>query len=418
MSFLEAAYASGQLVGLMLEKRAWPAVTDPTVQSSNLLQATKTKAPPAAPPPPVTPETVGTTFGMQEQAKTRLEPRRKLSELDSLKALTESMYATHGPQGVMNTIGANPGLRGQMLGHVKTLAGAASPRPQQGMFSGLMHTQSLPLRAAVSGKIGAEICTTCRKAKHYGSCTAPRPIPEKIANFNPGLTAASSEAGMDTGATSPHYHSATQADSSLARARDSQPADVQAGTAFADLYRHLGITSQTDEPGRMYGGLHKVSMPITPAGMLLSAGVPAGVAALSGGDAGTIAGAGLGGLAGGLAGSGASPQSGTLTQLMMAYPAWAGGSALGGALGGYAGSKLSGWQLWGTGGHSRWEDRGPGSTPNPYEERLTVKGPPVGWGDEGEQRVRRTFDGIDQGSAVDSSSIENVTPDPGPAVGL
>lgn len=79
----------------------------------------------------------------------------KCSELDSMRALTESMYATHGPQGVMNTIHANPQLRSPMLANVKRLAGAASPRPQQGMFSGVMQTQATPLRQAVSGKIGA-----------------------------------------------------------------------------------------------------------------------------------------------------------------------------------------------------------------------------------------------------------------------
>jgi hypothetical protein len=172
----------------------------------------------------------------------------------------------------------------------------------------------------------------------------------KRGDFNPGLSAASSEAGLDSPATSAGYHSATSADTSLARARDSQPADVQAGTAFADLYRHLGITSQTDEPGRQYGGLWKTSK-----FMISSAR-------------------------------------------------------------GLASTKLSGWQLWGTGGHSQWEDRGPGQTPNPYEERLTIKSPPVGWGDEGEQRIRRTFDQID--GAVDTANIENVSPDPGPAVGL
>lgn len=75
--------------------------------------------------------------------------------IDSLKALTEGIYATHGSEGVMRTIGANPQLRSPMLANVKTLAGAASPRPQHGMFSGVMQTQSLPLRATASGKIGA-----------------------------------------------------------------------------------------------------------------------------------------------------------------------------------------------------------------------------------------------------------------------
>jgi hypothetical protein len=79
---------------------------------------------------------------------------KKMAEgLDSLRALTESMYANHGPQGVMGTINANPQLRSPMLGHIRGLAGAAAPRPQHGMFSGVMQTQSNPLRAAASGLI-------------------------------------------------------------------------------------------------------------------------------------------------------------------------------------------------------------------------------------------------------------------------
>lgn len=62
--------------------------------------------------------------------------------------------------------------------------------------------------------------------------------------------------------------------------------------------------------------------------------------------------------------------------------------------------------------HSMHEQRGPGMTSNPYEERLTVKSPPVGWADEGPQRTRRAFDQVD--GAVDTTNIENVTPDPGP----
>jgi hypothetical protein len=187
-------------------------------------------------------------------------------------------------------------------------------------------------------KLSAEnLCTTCRKTKHYGPCNAPKPIP-KAANFNPGMTGddpnVSNESGM-----SPHYHAATTADSSLARARDTQPADVQAQTAFADLFRHQGINNLADEPGRMTGGLHKVARK----------------------------------------------------------------------------RKLADFMLPGTAGHSMHEQRGP--TVNPYEERKTVMGPPVGWGDEGAQRIDRAFGQID--NAVDSTSIEDASkgaPSGGPAV--
>lgn len=163
-------------------------------------------------------------------------------------------------------------------------------------------------------------CGTCRKPKHYGPCK--RPIPIKQADFNLGMTA--DEASEGGPSTSPHYHSATSADSSLARARDGRPADEQASSAFADLFRHLGITSVADEPGRMYGGLNKVSRFMLPS--------------------------------------------------MEA--------------------------------HSLYEKRGP--SVNPYEERLMVKSPPVGWGDEGKQRIDRAFNGVD--NAVDSTCIESSVP--------
>ena len=71
----------------------------------------------------------------------------------------------------------------------------------------------------------------------------------------------------------------------------------------------------------------------------------------------------------------------------------------------------------GTDGHSVHEQRGPGPTSNPYEERRTVMSPPVGWGDEGPQRIERAFDQID--GAVDTTNIEDSSkgqPAGGPAV--
>ncbi len=104
-------------------------------------------------------------------------------------------------------------------------------------------------------KLSADVCGTCRKPKHYGPCK--RPVPIKRANFNLGMTADDAQAGGSS--TSPHYNSATSADSSLARARDGRPADEQASSAFADLFRHLGITNMADEPAQMTSGLDKVS---------------------------------------------------------------------------------------------------------------------------------------------------------------
>lgn len=91
----------------------------------------------------------------EKQASLFARWRKHADVIDSHKALTESLYATHGPAGVMQAIQANPALRSPLLTHVKTLAGAASPRPQHGLFSGVMQTQATPLRGAASGKIGA-----------------------------------------------------------------------------------------------------------------------------------------------------------------------------------------------------------------------------------------------------------------------
>lgn len=111
------------------------------------------------------------------------------------------------------------------------------------------------------------LCTSCRKERHYGPCAKPyksKPAgsPLKEADFNLGLRGDDPHfvgGGNDGGpSTSPNYHSATS-DSSLARARGGRPADEQAATGFADLFRHLGINSVASEPGQMTGGLLKQS---------------------------------------------------------------------------------------------------------------------------------------------------------------
>lgn len=117
-------------------------------------------------------------------------------------------------------------------------------------------------------KVAAEnLCTTCRKERHYGPCAkGPKARPEgaalKRADFNLGLKGDDPKfVGGDAGngpSTSPQYHSATS-DSALSRSPSGRPADEQAATGFADLFRHLGITSMADEPGQMTGGLLKQS---------------------------------------------------------------------------------------------------------------------------------------------------------------
>lgn len=299
----------------------------------------------------------------------------------------------------------------------QNLAPPASPRSLAETFNA--HEQ-VETRGEPRRKLSAAICTSCRKTKHYGPCHQPRTIPTKVADFNLGLTGDDPSTG-DNPSTSPHYHSATTADSALARARDGRPAAEQAASGFADLFRHQGIRNSADEPERMYGGLNKVSVskekvafkgPQTLIEHLLQSSLGAGLLGATydhlsehGNGLGGGLGAGLGTLAGGLVG-GFTPL-GPVSGAAM-------GGVLGHGLGRDHGPKLGDWQLQGTDGHSMHEQRGP--SVNPYEERLTIKSPPVGWGDEGEQRTRRAFDQID--GAVDTTSVGGGFGDPqsGPAV--
>ncbi len=220
---------------------------------------------------------------------------------------------------------------------------ALQPPTSPATVSSIFNTQEQgKTRSEPARKMAAEICTSCRKAKHYGPCLKPQVskpggnvLPkDKQANFNMGLTGSDPTFTTDNGpSTSPGYHSATSAVSSLARAPDGRPADEQAATQFADLFRHQGISNAADEPGRMSGGLIKTN---------------------------------------------------SLRRFMMGKEA-----------------TLPGFD--GTEGHSLSEQRGP--TVNPYEERLTRKSTPVAWGPEGTQQIARSFDQIDIGANTDTSSI-------------
>lgn len=287
MSLIEAAYANGQLDALFLRKFAQPRPTHPTVRDSALLRSRGVN--PSLEPSvaaglqaPTSPDTVKRVFDMHEQSETRTDPLRKLSAF-------------------------------------------LLPVPR--------------------GKAAEERCTTCRRPRHYGPCLRPRQTrpagePIKAGDFNAGVTGSDPVYVSATGpSTSPHYHSATSADSALARARDGRPADEQAATGFADLFRHLGIAAPADQAVNNTGGLNKTALS----------------------------------------------------------------------------RRLAGFLLPGSEGHSSHEQRGPGLTSNPYEERLTIKSPPIGWGDEGPQRIERAFDQID--GAVDSTNIDGASqPVGGPLV--
>lgn len=334
MSLLERAYADGQLAALQRHKLAWPSTTNPIVQQSAVLKSQPTPPPVPVPAPASTPAVLSQTFDRHEQGETRMEPRRKLSAPNVLQsALVGAIpgalagFATsddeHRLRGSLLG-GLTGGASSALLGHLGNLQ--AQGATAHGYWSGHRDAMNgMKLRRDVDAakawgfnlpgaKTAEAVCGTCRKPKHYGPCK--RPVPIKRANFNLGMTADDAQEGGP--ATSPHYSSATSAESSLARARDGRPADEQASSAFADLIRHLGISSVADEPAQMTSGLDKVS------GLV---------------------------------------QSGS-------------------------------------------EKRGP--SVNPYEERAAVKTPPVGWGDEGSQRIDRAFNAVD--NVVDSTCVESVVP--------
>jgi len=258
------SYYRGQHAALVAYKLAFPAATDPTVQSSGVLQSAKSPGlsnnATQNMTPPTSPFDVSQLFSVHEQSKSRTEPVRKLS---------------------------------------------------------------------------SDMCTSCRKDKHYGPCSKPRPI--KRADFNMNMYG-SDPSGNNGPATGQSYHSAVSNVSSMGQAMTGRPADEQAASGFADFFRGNGINGMADQPGRMYGGLNTSSK--------------------------------------------------AAADFFTNMP--------------------------GAATHSMHEAKGPST--NPYEERLTRLTPPVGWGDEGDQRVNRAFGQID--NVADTTNVGGGFGDPagGPAV--
>jgi len=106
------------------------------------------------------------------------------------------------------------------------------------------------------------LCTSCKKLKHYGNCkrenlsTKGSGIPAKAANFNMGMLGSEASEYDNQKATSPNYNSATVADSSMARARDTIPPEDQAASSFRE-HRRMYDKWVADQPDRTYGGLVK-----------------------------------------------------------------------------------------------------------------------------------------------------------------
>ena len=260
-------------------------------------------------------------------------------------------------------------------------------------------------------KLSAEnLCTTCRKVKHYGNCSRPRPIPKKEANFNSGMLG-SDPVSSDGPSTSPNYHSAVSSTSSLARAQEGRPADEQAASGFADLFRHQGIRNSADEPGRMYGGLNKTSA---------SKGAALGLGAIQffAKKLGPEGGAAfmdkhhyrMKGIP-----QNFRPNAPVVREMPHpAAPRPAGGPSskvvVDPSLYRTAAHKLSAFMLPGTGTHSLYEKRGP--TVNVYEERPPGPVPVTGNNDTGTERMWRSFDNVGDSTCLDGGAG---TPSGGPA---
>lgn len=321
-----------------------------------------------------------------------------------------------------------------------TVNGGASP-PQEPVKSNVIDPAALHGNASIGNqansatanatkiapslKTSQELCTSCRKNKHYGSCTKPRPISKKKADFNAGMTADDVDEN-DGPSTSPHYHSATSS-SALSRSPDGRPADEQAASNFADLYRHLGISNAADEPGRMYGGLNKVAS-YRPMAVIKQSAIGPGAFPFFTKTLGKKGGPEfldkhhyrLQGIP-----QDFRPEAPVVREMPARAPVvprlepsdkivvdpslrTAGWRQVKSQL------KLADFMLPGSEGHSMHEQRGP--SVNPYEERRTRMSPPAGWGDEGPQRIERAFDQID--NVADTTNIGGGfgEPDSGPAV--
>ena len=127
-------------------------------------------------------------------------------------------------------------------------------------------SRSAPPAKVFDHKAASEVCTTCRKPKHYGPCktlpkSRPAGDPQKSADFNMGMHG-DDPSSNDNPATSPNYNSATASISSLARAQEGRPAGEQAASNFADFFRHGGITALSDDarPDQLTSNQRKTAM--------------------------------------------------------------------------------------------------------------------------------------------------------------
>ena len=150
----------------------------------------------------------------------------------------------------------------------KVLGGKADPPPvtptpvlsPQDVTTAAAQRDVMQVPGGVKAKTAEDICTSCRKPKHYGPCakptrTPPEGTPHKAADFNPGLRGGGDEQS-NSPSMSPNYASSTVADSGPARARPGNPED-QVRSTHQDFFRPSFQNQAANEWGNAYGALVK-----------------------------------------------------------------------------------------------------------------------------------------------------------------
>lgn len=139
-----------------------------------------------------------------EHAKNTPSTHVKESEL----SLGQRAAKIAAPQPTHATVKGSPLLGGKTPGAVQIPSNPTTPATVQSVFD--VHEQS-KTRLEPAKKLGADICTSCRKPTHYGPClksfkTRPAGTPVKKANFNFGMKGEDA-LSMDRPATSSRYNS-------------------------------------------------------------------------------------------------------------------------------------------------------------------------------------------------------------------
>lgn len=254
---MPAGISAPTSLGVSAAKAAAFAPTHPVVRQSAILGAKPAKPAPTPQPSALTPAEVSRNFATREQEESRTEPLRKLSAA----RVIDPHLLTHilGGAGAGAFLGSAFGrdddsdhlgrsmLRNALVGGALGAAGGGLSRHLSGRMAGREWVSKLQQQAQQQAfafarnpaavKAAADICTSCRRDKHYGTCK--RPIPIKRANFNMGMLG-EDHITAHLPATSANYTSATTSVSPTTRTQEGRPPIEQASSLFRDLERAQG----------------------------------------------------------------------------------------------------------------------------------------------------------------------------------